>query len=79
MIDLARTAHYERMLAAPVLCPKSVEEHLREDNAELMAQNAKLKQELQDALQQVESLKREMEATRLRSRLVLQTCLRPPP
>lgn len=79
VIDLARTAHYERMLAAPVLCPKSVEEHLREDNAELMAQNAKLKQELQDALQQVESLKREMEATRLRSRLVLQTCLRPPP
>ena len=122
VIDLARTAHYERMLAAPVLCPKSVEEHLREDNAELlaqlvayffgtlksfqflfglevvegqgsmaahappslanlrlMAQNTKLKQELQDALQQVESLKREMEATRLRSRLVLQTCLRPPP
>jgi hypothetical protein len=48
-------------------------------NPRLMAQNAKLKQELQDALQQVESLKREMEATRLRSRLVLQTCLRPPP
>ena len=78
VIDLQRTKHYERMLAVPV-GHKSVEEHLREDNAQLSAENAKLKQELNDALQQVESLRREMAATRSRSRMVLETCLKPFP
>ena len=36
VIDLARTSHYERMLAEPALCRKSVEENLREDNAQLL-------------------------------------------
>lgn len=85
IIDLARTAHYERMLAEPptpggpdqdASGPELREKRVQEENVQLSRENAQLRRQLAEALREVESLRHAQAADRLRTRLAFETCCR---